>query len=80
MWDFVVVSFRKKYVVTIVSVMKVYFLLFIQIRARDPNSRWDRYMLLTYEDPPGNVKVSPFSLQRALSSIKFGQFLIFIYS
>lgn len=31
---------------------------FIQIRARDPNSRWDRYMLLTFEDPPANVKVN----------------------
>ena len=30
---------------------------FIQIRARDPASRMDRYMLLTFEDPPTNVKV-----------------------
>ncbi|ESO86410.1 hypothetical protein LOTGIDRAFT_179396 [Lottia gigantea] len=29
---------------------------FMKIRSRDPNSRWDRYMLLTYEDPPLNVK------------------------
>lgn len=29
----------------------------LQLRARDPNSRWDRYMLLTFEEPPANVKV-----------------------
>lgn len=29
---------------------------FMKIRARDPNSRWDRYMLLTLEDPPSNIK------------------------
>ncbi|XP_041359584.1 integrator complex subunit 6-like [Gigantopelta aegis] len=29
---------------------------FMKIRSRDPNSRWDRYMLLTFEDPPANVK------------------------
>ncbi len=31
---------------------------FIQIRSRDHASRMDRYMLLTFEDPPANVKVS----------------------
>ena len=29
---------------------------FMKIRSRDMNSRWDRYMLLTFEDPPSNVK------------------------
>ncbi|KAH3804920.1 hypothetical protein DPMN_133213 [Dreissena polymorpha] len=29
---------------------------FMKIRGRDPNSRWDRYMLLTLEDPPQNIK------------------------
>ena len=29
---------------------------FMKIRSRDPNSRLDRYMLLTYEDPPANIK------------------------
>lgn len=29
---------------------------FMKIRSRDPNSRWDRYMLLTLEDPPSNIK------------------------
>ena len=35
-----------------------FLVIFIQIRSRDPSSRWDRYMLLTFEDPPSNVKVS----------------------
>lgn len=29
---------------------------FMKSRSRDANSRWDRYMLLTFEDPPTNVK------------------------
>lgn len=29
---------------------------FMKIRARDPASRGDRYMLLTFEDPPANIK------------------------
>ncbi|KAK3769954.1 hypothetical protein RRG08_048164 [Elysia crispata] len=29
---------------------------FMKSRSRDANSRWDRYMLLTFEDPPANVK------------------------
>ncbi|KAL4220725.1 Integrator complex subunit 6 [Mactra antiquata] len=29
---------------------------FMKIRSRDPNSRWDRYMLLTLEEPPLNIK------------------------
>ncbi|KAK2155545.1 hypothetical protein LSH36_237g04058 [Paralvinella palmiformis] len=29
---------------------------FMKLRSRDPNSRLDRYMLLTFEDPPANVK------------------------
>lgn len=36
--------------------IRVYFVL--QIRSRDTNSRWDRYMLLTFEDPPANIKVN----------------------
>ncbi|ESN90694.1 hypothetical protein HELRODRAFT_96652 [Helobdella robusta] len=30
--------------------------MFMKIRSRDPNCRWDRYMLLTFEEPPMNVK------------------------
>lgn len=29
---------------------------FMRIRQRDPNSRGDRYMLLTFEEPPMNIK------------------------
>ena len=29
-----------------------------QIRSKNPNSKWDRLMLLTYDEPPGNIKVS----------------------
>ena len=29
---------------------------FMKVRSRDPNSRLDRYMLMTYEEPPGNIK------------------------
>ncbi|WAR28051.1 INT6A-like protein [Mya arenaria] len=29
---------------------------FMKIRGRDPNSRWDRYMLLTLDHPPSNIK------------------------
>ncbi|CAG5127720.1 unnamed protein product [Candidula unifasciata] len=29
---------------------------FMKSRSRDASSRWDRYMLLTFEDPPANVK------------------------
>ncbi|CAL1547176.1 unnamed protein product [Lymnaea stagnalis] len=29
---------------------------FMKSRSRDGSSRWDRYMLLTFEDPPANVK------------------------
>ena len=29
---------------------------FMKIRQRDPAHRADRYMLLTFEEPPGNVK------------------------
>ena len=29
---------------------------FMKLRSRDPNSRLDRYMLMTYEEPPGNIK------------------------
>lgn len=30
---------------------------FIKIRQRDSASRGDRYMLLTFEEPPANIKV-----------------------
>ncbi|XP_064638509.1 integrator complex subunit 6-like [Lineus longissimus] len=30
--------------------------LFMKFRSRDQASRWDRYMLLTFEDPPANIK------------------------
>ncbi|KAK7499193.1 hypothetical protein BaRGS_00009453 [Batillaria attramentaria] len=41
---------------TLIDVAKAAVETFMKIRARDPNSRWDRYMLLTFEDPPANVK------------------------
>lgn len=31
---------------------------FIKIRQRDSASRGDRYMLLTFEEPPSNIKES----------------------
>ena len=34
----------------------------LKIRSRDPNCRWDRYMLLTFDDPPANVRVSELSV------------------
>lgn len=41
---------------TLLDVAKGAVETFMKIRSRDPNSRWDRYMLLTFEDPPANVK------------------------
>ncbi|XP_046568892.1 integrator complex subunit 6-like [Haliotis rubra] len=40
----------------LIDVAKAAVETFMKIRSRDPNSRWDRYMLLTFEDPPANVK------------------------
>ena len=41
---------------TLLDVAKSAVETFMKIRSRDPNCRWDRYMLLTFEDPPANVK------------------------
>lgn len=41
---------------TVLDVAKGAVETFMKIRSRDPSSRWDRYMLLTFEDPPANVK------------------------
>ena len=43
-----------------VIILVTFFIGFIQIRSRDPASRLDRYMLLTFEDPPANIKVRLF--------------------
>ncbi|KAL2310911.1 hypothetical protein Nmel_002592 [Mimus melanotis] len=32
---------------------------FMKLRARDPASRGDRYMLVTFEEPPYAIKVTP---------------------
>ncbi|KAK3590010.1 hypothetical protein CHS0354_035043 [Potamilus streckersoni] len=41
---------------TLLDIAKASVENFMKIRSRDPNSRWDRYMLLTFEDPPANIK------------------------
>ncbi|KAL5005014.1 hypothetical protein ScPMuIL_018470 [Solemya velum] len=41
---------------TLIDIAKASVETFMKIRSRDPNSRWDRYMLLTLEDPPANIK------------------------
>lgn len=41
---------------TLIDVAKGAVETFMKIRSRDPVCRWDRYMLLTFEDPPANVK------------------------
>ncbi|KAL8612218.1 hypothetical protein ACOMHN_028915 [Nucella lapillus] len=41
---------------TLLDIAKAAVENFMKIRGRDPNSRWDRYMLLTFEDPPANIK------------------------
>lgn len=33
------------------------FVYYFKVRQRSPESRGDRYMLLTFEDPPNNIKV-----------------------
>lgn len=38
--------------ISILSVIRV-----LQLRARDPASRGDRYMLVTYDEPPYCIKV-----------------------
>jgi len=40
----------------LIDVAKATVETFMKSRSRDASSRWDRYMLLTFEDPPGNVK------------------------
>jgi len=46
-------------------ILKLIIHLFYQVRQRSPESRADRYMLMTFEDPPNNIKVRkpPFSWQ-----------------
>lgn len=41
---------------SLIDIAKASVETFMKIRARDPNCRWDRYMLLTFEDPPANIK------------------------
>lgn len=33
------------------------YLLQLQLRSRSIESRYDRYMLLTFDEPPANIKV-----------------------
>ncbi|XP_076454047.1 integrator complex subunit 6-like isoform X2 [Babylonia areolata] len=61
---------------TMLDVAKAAVETFMKIRARDPNSRWDRYMLLTFEDPPANVKAgwkeSAVTFTAELKNLKAG--------
>lgn len=41
---------------SLIDIAKASVETFMKIRSRDMNSRWDRYMLLTFEDPPANIK------------------------
>ncbi|GAB1600442.1 integrator complex subunit 6-like [Argonauta hians] len=41
---------------SLIDVAKAAVETFMKIRSRDPVCRWDRYMLLTFEEPPANVK------------------------
>lgn len=41
---------------SLIDIAKASVETFMKIRSRDTNSRWDRYMLLTFEDPPANIK------------------------
>lgn len=41
---------------SLIDIAKASVETFMKIRSRDSNSRWDRYMLLTFEDPPANIK------------------------
>lgn len=41
---------------SLIDIAKASVETFMKIRSRDPNCRWDRYMLLTFEDPPANIK------------------------
>ncbi|KAJ8310005.1 hypothetical protein KUTeg_011870 [Tegillarca granosa] len=41
---------------SLIDIAKASVETFMKIRSRDANSRWDRYMLLTFEDPPCNIK------------------------
>ncbi|KAF7997424.1 hypothetical protein HCN44_005995 [Aphidius gifuensis] len=41
---------------TLLDVAKSAVETFVKMRQRSPESRGDRYMLLTYEDPPNNIK------------------------
>ena len=53
-----------------------------QIRSRDPNCRWDRYMLLTFDDPPANVKVCAISddyFRQLLASPDAGVFRLCVW-
>lgn len=41
---------------TLLDVAKSAVETFVKIRQKSPESRIDRYMLLTFEDPPNNIK------------------------
>lgn len=45
---------------TLLDVAKSAVETFVKIRQRSPESRIDRYMLLTFEDPPNNIKAGTF--------------------
>lgn len=47
---------------TLLDVAKSAVETFVKIRQRSPESRIDRYMLLTFEDPPNNIKAGTFAL------------------
>ena len=39
------------------AVVELYACVPVQYRARDPASRYDRYMLVSFDDPPNAIKV-----------------------
>ncbi|KAK3094412.1 hypothetical protein FSP39_001482 [Pinctada imbricata] len=41
---------------SLIDIAKASVETFMKIRSRAPDCRWDRYMLLTFEDPPANIK------------------------
>ncbi|XP_067950033.1 integrator complex subunit 6-like isoform X2 [Watersipora subatra] len=52
---------------TILDVTKNAIETFQKIRSKNPNSKWDRLMLLTYDEPPGNIKGRcPFYIEPAV--------------
>jgi len=61
---------------------KINEMIFFQVRQRSPESRGDRYMLLTFEDPPQNIKVylpSRVFLFRFLLSATFASLPLHVF-